>query len=277
MLRPSDTLLTGKVAIVTGGGEGIGNGISTTFAAFGAKVVVAEIDPQRANSTVAEIKAHGGEAIAAIVDVRNEADVEKMADLAFRTYGHVDILVNNVGDSFFLRKEFLQNTLAEWDALYQINLRHVFLCTRAIAPKMIERGKGGSIINISTVEAFRGIPGGAVYSAFKGALTSFSKSLALELGWHHIRVNAIAPDKTQTEMTRYDKRFPPEVRHMIPVWIPIGKIAMPDDIAGVALFLASDLSAFVTGTTVHADGGTLAAGGWYRKEDGNWTNTPARI
>ncbi len=277
MLRPSDTMLAGKVAVVTGGGEGIGKGISTTFAAFGAKVVVSEINPQRANSTVAEIKSDGGDAIASIVDVRNEVEVEKMAELAYSAYGHVDILVNNVGDSFFLRKEFLDNTLAEWDALYNINLRHVFLCTRAVVPKMIARGKGGSIINISTVEAFRGIPGGAVYSAFKGAITSFSKSLALELGWHHIRVNTIAPDKTQTEMTRYDKRFPPEVRHMIPVWIPIGKIAMPDDIAGVALFLASDLSAFVTGTTVHADGGTLAAGGWYRKEDGTWTNTPAKI
>ena len=277
MLRPSDAMLTGKVAVVTGGGEGIGKGIATTFAAFGAKVVVAEIDPQRANSTVAEIKAAGGDGIASIIDVRNEAEVEKMAELAYGAYGHVDILVNNVGDSFFLRKEFLNNTLAEWDALYNINLRHVFLCTRAIVPRMIERGNGGSIINVSTVEAFRGIPGGAVYSAFKGAITSFSKSLALELGWHRIRVNTIAPDKTQTEMTRYDKRFPPEVRHMIPVWIPIGKIAMPDDIAGVALFLASDLSAFVTGTIVHADGGTLAAGGWYRKEDGTWTNTPAKI
>ena len=277
MLRPDSTLLTGKVAVVSGGGDGIGKATATTLAAFGAKVVVAEINPKFADAAVAEIKENGGEARASVTDVQDEGQVKKLVDLTQSTYGGVDILVNNVGTSFMLRKEFLQNTPAEWDKLYNINLRHIFVCTAAFAPGMIARGKGGSIINVSTVEAFRGIPGGAVYSAFKGAITSFTKSVALELGWHRIRVNTIAPDKTQTEQTRYDRRFPPEVRHMIPVWIPIGKIAMPDDIAGVALFLASDLSNFVTGTTIHADGGTLAAGGWYRKEDGTWTNTPAKI
>jgi len=265
-------LLADKVAIVTGGGGGIGKGISLVFAAHGARVVVAERDPDRANETVAAIQAAGGQATASVVDVQEREQVAAMADAALRAYGAVDILVNNVGD-YLAAKPFLETAEEDWEGLYRINLKHVFLCTQAIAPQMIERA-GGSIINVSTVEAFRGIPNCAVYSAFKGGVTQFTKSFALEIAQYHIRVNAIAPDVTQTLQVPYDRWVPPEQRELIPLWVPLGRFGMPDDIAGVALFLASDLSRFMTGTTVHVDGGTYAAGGWYRTARGGWTNSP---
>jgi 3-oxoacyl-[acyl-carrier protein] reductase len=273
MKNSSTALLADKVAIVTGGGGGIGRGISLAFASHGAKVIVAERDPDRANETVAEILASNGQAIASVADVQEREHVAAMADAALRAFGAVDVLVNNVGD-YLAAKPFLETTEEDWEALYRINLKHVFLCTQAIAPKMIERGAGGSIINISTVEAFRGIPNCAVYSAFKGGVTQFTKSFALEMAQYRIRVNAIAPDVTQTLQVPYDRWVPPEQRDLIPLWVPLGRFGMPEDIAGAALFLASDLSKFVTGTTVHVDGGTYAAGGWYRTAQGGWTNSP---
>ncbi|HEX7407601.1 MAG TPA: SDR family NAD(P)-dependent oxidoreductase [Candidatus Binatia bacterium] len=269
----STSLLADKVAVVTGGGGGIGKGIALAFASHGAKVVVAERDPVRAKATVAEIEASGGRAMASVVDVQEKDQCGTLADAALREFGQVDVLVNNVGD-YLAAKPFLETTEEDWEALYHINLKHVFLCTRAIAPRMIERGSGGSIINVSTVEAFRGIPHCAVYSAFKGGVTQFTKSFALEVAQYGIRVNAIAPDVTQTIQVPYDQWVPPEQRHLVPIWVPLGRFGMPDDIAGVAVFLASDLSRFVTGTTVHADGGTYAAGGWYRTTSGRWTNSP---
>jgi NAD(P)-dependent dehydrogenase (short-subunit alcohol dehydrogenase family) len=274
MPTPSAALLAGKVAVVTGGGGGIGRAISETFAAHGAKVVVAEIDPERAADTVAAIRADGGEALAQPVDVRQTDEVASLADAAFGRYGRVDVLVNNVGHYLYRAARFLDTDEEHWDTLYAANLRHMFLCTKAFGPQLVEQGDGGSIVNISTVEAFRGIPMMAVYSAFKAGVTQFTKSLALELGNDGIRVNAIAPDLTQSIQVDYDRWVPEEQRDLIPRWVPVGRFGTPDDIAGVALFLASDLSAFVTGTTVHADGGSLAAGGWFRTERGGWTNRP---
>ncbi len=266
-------LLSDKVAVVTGGGGGIGRGIALALAQHGAKVVVAEQDESRTRNAATEIGAAGGQAIACVVDVREAGQVATLAETAWREFGHVDVLVNNVGD-YLAAKPFLETVEEDWEALYRVNLKHIFLCTQAIVPKMIERGAGGSIINVSTVEAFRGIPNCVVYSAFKGGVTQFTKGFALEMAQHRIRVNAIAPDVTQTLQVPYDQWVPAEQRHLIPLWVPLGHFGMPDDIAGAAVFLASDLSRFVTGTTVHVDGGTLAAGGWYRTLRGGWTNSP---
>jgi NAD(P)-dependent dehydrogenase (short-subunit alcohol dehydrogenase family) len=276
-LEPSAALLTGKVAVVTGGGGGIGRGIAEAFASYGARVVVAEIDPDRAADTEQAIRDAGGEAHAFVTDVREGAEVARLAEATLRDLGRVDVLVNNVGH-YVVRggADFVHTTPEQWYELYRTNLEHVFLCTQAFVPLMLDRRDGGSIINLSTVEAFRGIPRHAVYAAFKGAITQFTKSLALELGNDGIRVNAIAPDLTQSLQVRYDKWVPEDQQHLIPAWVPVGRFGTPDDLAGVAVFLASDLSAFVTGTTVHADGGSLAAGGWFRRADGSWTNRPAR-
>ena len=139
---------------------------------------------------------------------------------------------------------------------------------------LLEQGDGGSIVNVSTIEAFRAIPTRAVYSAFKAAITGFTRSLAVEYGRDGIRVNAIAPDVTETLQVPYSRWVAPEDEHLIPTWVPLGRFGTPDDTAGVALFLASELSEFVTGTTVHVDGGTLAASGWFPTEEGGWTNRP---
>jgi 2-hydroxycyclohexanecarboxyl-CoA dehydrogenase len=264
-------LLAGRVALVTGGGGGIGRGISEMFAAHGARVVVAEINPERAEATVDAIRAVGGDASGEVVDVGDEAAVTELV----AAVGPVDVLVNNVGHYLPGDGDFLTSTAEEWRALYRVNLEHVFLCTRAFVPAMVQRRRG-SVINVSSVEAFRAIPRRPVYSAFKGAITQFTKSLAVELGNEGVRVNAIAPDLTETLQVPYSRWVPDEQQELIPQWVPVGRFGTPDDIAGVALFLASDLAAFVTGTTIHADGGSLAAGGWFRRPDGTWTNRPLK-
>jgi 2-hydroxycyclohexanecarboxyl-CoA dehydrogenase len=262
-------LLEGRSAVVTGGGGGIGRAISERFAAEGASVVVAEVDADRAAETVAAIGAAGGEAVAVVGDVTDAAFVAELATRA----GTVDVLVNNVGHYLTRGHDFLAAGPDEWDALHAVNLRHVLLCTRAFVDGMIGRGRG-SIVNVSSVEAFRAIPNRPVYSAYKAAVTGFTRSLAVDLGNSGVRVNAIAPDLTESLQVRYSEWVPPEQQDRIPAWVPVGRFGTADDVAGVALFLASDLSAFVTGTTVHADGGSLAAGGWFRRPDGTWTNRP---
>lgn len=253
-------LLEGRTALVTGGGGGIGLAISTAFAAHGATVHVAEIDADRA--AAAPGNAH-------VVDVTTSEGVSMLANAV----GPVDVLVNNVGHYLHRRHDFVESTEDEWGELHDVNLRHVLRLCRAFVAGMVARGRG-SVINVSTVEAFRGIPQHAVYSAYKAAISAFTRSLALEVGNAGVRVNEIAPDLIETLQVPYSAWVPDDQRHLVPTWVPVGRFGTPEDVAGVALFLASDLSAFVTGTTVHVDGGSLAAGGWYRTERGGWTNRP---
>ena len=268
-------LLDDKAAIVTGGGGGIGRGIAERFASEGASVIVAELDPGRAQDTVEAIRAAGGTAFGVVADVREPRDVQRVLRAALEERGRVDVLVNNVGHYGGTRKAFHESTPEEWLDLYRVNLEHVLLCSRAVLGPMVEQGSG-TIVNVSTIEAFRGIPTRAVYAAFKAGITGFTKSLALEYAQHGIRVNAMAPDVTETLQVPYSQWVTPQDEAMIPVWVPVGRFGTPSDVAGVALFLASELAAFVTGTTVHVDGGTFAAGGWFRTEEGGWTNRPRR-
>jgi NAD(P)-dependent dehydrogenase (short-subunit alcohol dehydrogenase family) len=262
-------LLAGRVAVVTGGGGGIGAAISERFAEEGARVVVAEIDASRAGETVDAIRAAGGDASAAVVDVTDAGAVGTLA----RDAGPVDVLVNNVGHYLTSGNDFLDAGPEEWEALHAVNFRHVLLCTRAFVDGMVDRG-AGSIVNVSSVEGFRAIPNRPVYSGYKAAVTGFTRSLAVDLGNAGVRVNAIAPDLTESRQVRYSEWVPEDQADRIPAWVPVGRFGTPDDIASVALFLASDLAGFVTGTTIHADGGSLAAGGWFRRPDGSWTNRP---
>jgi NAD(P)-dependent dehydrogenase (short-subunit alcohol dehydrogenase family) len=264
-------LLTDKIAVITGGGGGIGRAISTTFAAHGATVILAEESAERADATVATIVDRGGTAQAVVGDITEPATIGRLAAAAPAP----DVIVNNVGHYLFPPTDFVDSTEAQWEALHHVNLVHVLRVTKALLPAMLASGRPGSIINLTTVEAFRGKPQSAVYAAYKAAVTQFTKSLALEVGAAGIRVNAIAPDLTETLQLPYDDWVPPEQQHLIPTWVPVGRFGTPDDLAGVALFLASDLSAFVTGTTLHADGGSLAAGGWFRSTHREgWTNRP---
>jgi NAD(P)-dependent dehydrogenase (short-subunit alcohol dehydrogenase family) len=271
-----EALLGERVAVVTGGGGGIGGGIATRFASEGASVVVAELDATRANDTVAAIEHAGGTAVAAVLDVTTTDGATRAVDAAISSFGRIDVLVNNVGHFGGGRKAFHENTDEEWDELYRVNLAHVLAASRAAITAMLAQGRGGSIVNVSTIEAFRAIPTRAVYSAFKAAITGFTRSVAVEYARHGIRVNAIAPDVVETLQVPYSRWVKPEQEHLVPTWVPLGRFGQPADVADVALFLASDLSRFVTGTTVHVDGGTFAAGGWFPTEEGGWTNRPRK-
>jgi 3-oxoacyl-[acyl-carrier protein] reductase len=271
--KPPPLTLAGRTALVTGGGAGIGRGIAEAFAALGARVVIAEIDPARAQAARAALSG-SPDSWVSLTDVRSAAAVGALIDEISGRCGRLDVLVNNVGDFLNVIKPFERTTEEEWDALYATNLRHLFLVTRAAIPLLRAAGGGASIINLSTIEAFRGIPMAAVYSAFKSAVTGFTRSLALELGPHGIRVNAIAPETTETEQVKPSLFIPPQYQAHIRRWIPLGRFGTPADAAGCAVFLASELSAWVTGTTIHLDGGALAAGGWYRTPDERWTNVP---
>jgi 2-hydroxycyclohexanecarboxyl-CoA dehydrogenase len=269
-------LLAGKVAVVTGGGGGIGGAISEALATHGAAVMVVDHAPERAEQTVQTIVDGGGSATAMVADVRGSDIGHRVTQQTLTAYGRIDVLVNNVGHFVFPGRPFVESTEEQWHELYAVNLEHVLRMTHAVLPVMIDQGDGGSIINLTTVEAFRGIPQHPVYAAFKAGVTQFGKSLALDVGQHGIRVNDIAPDVTQSIQLAYDRWLTPEDEARIPSWVPIGRLGRPQDPAGVAVFLASDLGAFVTGTTIHCDGGTHAAGGWYRSTADNrgWTNRP---
>lgn len=265
--------LRGKVTLVTGGGGGIGRAIANAFGQSGAIVIVAEKDPGRVESIRALLDAAGVSNLVVCADVTEAAEVDQLIAMILDRYGHIDVLVNNVGDFLGIHKPFAETTRNEWDALYRVNLEHMFLVTHGALP-LLRAGRNASIINISTIEAFRGIPNFTVYSAFKTAITGFTKSLALELAPENIRVNAIAPETTETEQIQIRAWIPEEHHHMIKRWMPLGRYGRPDDAAGAALFLASDMSSWITGTTINLDGGALAAGGWRQTADGTWTNRP---
>lgn len=265
--------LQGKVALVTGGGAGIGRATAELYARAGMKVVVAEIDPAR---VAALRETLGNEHLVVEADVCKSADVAKVVAAVKDRFGGLDVLVNNVGDYLGYKTEFEHSTEAEWEALYGVNLLHMFHMSKAAIPLMRAGGTGGAIINVSTIEAFRGIPMTVVYSAFKAAITGFTQSLAVELGQYGIRVNAIAPETTNSAQIVATPRVPPENRDYLKRWFPIGRFGEGSDSAGAALFLASDLlSGWVSGTTIHVDGGVLAAGAWSRLPgDAGWTHLP---
>jgi 3-oxoacyl-[acyl-carrier protein] reductase len=272
-------LLDGKVAVVTGGGEGIGAAICKLFAQHGAAVEIAEIDSARAAQVCHEIGAAGGTVRAHVTDVTSMEDVHKLASDVLDEHGRVDVLVNNVGD-YRPMVPFEESGPDSWTAQYDINLFHIFAVTRVLLPSMISR-RAGSIVNLSSVEALRGYPNAPVYAAMKAAAAHFTTSLAVRVGRLGIRVNGIGSDLTQTPQVDYISRFTghDEMWEKWPLWAPVGRMGWPEDQARVALFLASDASGYVTGLNVPVDGGTRAAGGWYYSpgEGGRFTNKPSGL
>jgi NAD(P)-dependent dehydrogenase (short-subunit alcohol dehydrogenase family) len=267
-------LLEGQVAVVTGGAAGIGGGASRRLAAAGATVVINDIDPELLATAVAAIGAAGGTAVGVPGDIRRPDTVTALAEAAAAVDdGRIDILVNNVGD-YRPNGRFLKSGPEQWDALYAVNLEHVLRTTVAIAPAMVDR-RSGSIVNVSTVEAFRGIPANAVYAAFNAAVNAFTRSLAVELGADGVRVNAIAPDLADTLQTPAASMLRGRDPALVGSWVPLGRFGVPDDYGDVVVFLASPMARFVTGHVIPVDGGTLAASGWFRRADGRgWTNLP---
>jgi NAD(P)-dependent dehydrogenase (short-subunit alcohol dehydrogenase family) len=254
-LDPTSALLTDRVAIVTGAAVGIGEAVATTFARFGAHVAICDRDVANLAATAEAIEAAGRRVVAAELDVREADAVEDFVATAQRELGDLAVLVNNAGGGF--HADFLDVNAKGQDSLVRENFVSVTHFVRSATPRMTV--DGGSIINITSIEAHRGAPGFAVYSAMKAAVENLTKSLALELGPRMIRVNCIAPDVIPTPGVGL--RLPPT---------PLARRGHPDDVAGAALFLASALSGFVTGTTLFVDGGNHAAGGWRRRPDGSW-------
>jgi NAD(P)-dependent dehydrogenase (short-subunit alcohol dehydrogenase family) len=275
-LTEAGSLLADRVAVVTGGAGGIGAATANLFARQGATVIVADIDAELARRTVDEITASGGSALAVITDVRDCAEVAELARSVLDRFGRVDVLVNNVGHWLRHPGNFADTDPQLWDELYRVNLHHVFLVTHAFLPAMIGNGRG-TIVNVSSVEGLRGYPEDPVYAAFKAAVIQFTRSLAVQVGRDGVRVNAIGPDVTESLQVPYSQWLSADEQEQWPQWVPVGRMGLPEDQANVILFLASDLSAFVTGHTIPTDGGTGAAGGWFRssrRADREWTNRP---
>jgi len=265
---------TGKTVLVTGGGAGIGRAIVEAFARAGARLVVAEIDVARAADVRNSLESSTNEALVVEADVTDKEQVAALAEQIQTRFGGLDVLVNNVGDSLMIAKPFDVYSDDDIDRLYAVNLQHIFRVTRAMLPLLRRQGPGSSIISLSSIEGFRAIPNCSIYAAFKSAISGFTKSLALELGPAGIRVNQIAPESTETAQLPMSMMIAAEHQRLIPQWIPLGRFGKAEDMAGAALFLASPLSGWVTGTTLHVDGGALAAAGWYRDPNGTWTNVP---
>jgi NAD(P)-dependent dehydrogenase (short-subunit alcohol dehydrogenase family) len=273
---PAGGLLSDRIAVVTGGGGGIGAATARLFADHGAQVVIADIDAELAQLTAEQITASGGSAFAAVTDVRDAGQVVELARSVLERHGRVDVLVNNVGHWLRHPGNFVDTDPQLWDDLYRVNLHHVFLVTHAFLPAMIGRCSG-AIVNVSSVEGLRGYPEDPVYAAFKAAVIHFTRSLAVQVGRDGVRVNAIGPDVTESLQVPYSQWLTAEEQAQWPQWVPVGRMGLPEDQAQVILFLASDLSAFVTGHTIPTDGGTGAAGGWFRssrRPDREWTNRP---
>jgi NAD(P)-dependent dehydrogenase (short-subunit alcohol dehydrogenase family) len=260
-------LLDRRVALVTGGGAGIGAAIARLFAQHGARVEIAEIDPELGARTVAEITAAGGEARFHHCDVTDPDQVGALADAVLADHPPT-VLVNNVGDHRPAVR-FRSSTPESWKAMYDINCFHVFAVTRAFLDPMIAAG-GGSIVNVHSVEGMRGYPADPVYGAMKAAVAAFTTDLAVMVGRHGVRVNAIGPDLCQTPQVDY-RTGSVGLEHLWAAWAPVGRLGWPEDQARVALFLASHLASFVTGHNLPVDGGTRAGGGWF------WSPTERRF
>ena len=264
----------GKTVLVTGGGAGIGRATVATFAQAGARLAVLEIDADRAAALRRALECDGVDALVVAGDAADGPTVADLAGQIERRFGGLDVLVNNVGDFLLLAKPFETYSDAEIDRLYRVNLGHIFTVTRAMIPLLRRRAPGSSIVSVSSIEGFRGIPNCVVYGSLKAAVGGFTQSLALELGPAGIRVNAIAPETTETPQVPVSQVVAPEHRGLLPHWTPLGRYGTPEDMAGGIVFLASPLAAWITGTTLHVNGGALAAAGWYRDPKGIWTNMP---
>ncbi|OBG96151.1 oxidoreductase [Mycobacterium sp. E3251] len=253
-IDPSDIMLTGRVAVVTGGGAGIGRGVAAGLTAFGATVAIWERDPQTCSQAAESIGALG-----IVTDVRDSGQVDDALQRTNAELGTPTILVNNAGGVF--SSPLLETSENGWDALYRANLRHVLLCTQRIARQLVAAGIGGSVISVTSIEGVRAAPGYAAYAAAKAGVINYTQTAALELAPHGIRVNAIAPDITLTEGLAQLGGETALTR--VGDVVPLGRPGHVDEIAGVAVFLASNMSAYLTGQTLHVDGGTHAASGWY--------------
>jgi 3-oxoacyl-[acyl-carrier protein] reductase len=242
-----------RVALVTGGAHGIGRGIAQAFARSGAKVAIADRGDREAGSTAQEIAADtGAELLPVTVDVRDAASVESAVQRIEAMLGPIDVLVNNAG--IYPNTPVVDMDEAEWDAVFDTNVKGMFLVSRAVARRMIDRGLGGRIVNISSGAAESGRIGAAHYCSSKAAVNMFTRVLALELAPHNIAVNAVGPGLIEVP----DWSLSSEYINALIASTPMGRIGQPEDVARAVLYLASPDATYITGTTLYVDGGSLA-------------------
>ncbi len=273
------TRLDGQVAFVTGGGGGIGRGIAIRLAEAGAHVAILDIFPERAEEAAARVRERGVQALALPADVMDTDALRAAIAATDAAFGRIDILVNNAGG--VSGRPFLQQSERSWRKHVDINLISMMAATHAAAPVMIRGGRGGSIVNVASIEASRAAPNFAVYAACKAGMLSFTRSMALELSDHGVRVNCIAPDHTVTPGNQGNRAGPvdpatwkphtPEEADAMRRLIPLLREGVDLECGDAAVFLSSAMASYITGVLLPVDGGTHAASGWVRGRNGKWT------
>ncbi|HEY9311046.1 SDR family oxidoreductase [Williamsia sp.] len=266
--------LGGTVAVITGGAGGLGESIAADLVANGVRIAVIDIDPTAVDALRKSLSDAGFEAIVHHGDARDPDTLGTLFTAVDNQWGRLDTLVNIVGGTF--RTPFVETKPKGWDALLRTNLHHVFHACSLAIPRMQAGGRGGSIINITTIEAHRAAPGFAVYSAAKAAVEQFARTLSVEVAPDRIRVNNIAPDFVPTPSLDKLARSGETPAMATPtgarIAIPMGRVGHVTDVSNSVVFLASGLSEYITGTTLHPDGGTLASSGWFNWPDHGWAN-----
>ena len=274
--------LTGQVAFVTGGGGGIGRAIALCMADMGANIAVIDNIPERCEEVAARVRERGREVLTFPYNVMEADRVTEAVNEAGERFGRLDILVNNAGG--VARREFKDLQPKNWRRHIDLNLVSNLAATSAAIPIMIEGKRGGSIINVSSIEASRAAPGYAVYAACKAGINNLTRTLALELAEYGIRVNTIAPDMTITPGIRGNFTGPvdeskwykpgPSAQASVRARIPAGRAGIDEECGMAAVFLASKMASYITGTILPVDGGSWASSGWVRSSRNDWILPP---
>ncbi|MBV9842337.1 MAG: SDR family oxidoreductase [Sphingomonadaceae bacterium] len=271
--------LDGQTAIVSGAGAGIGRAIAIRLAEAGANVVIGEIDPDRLEEAASRVREAGARALPYRMDAMDGEQVRAMVSAADEAFGRIDILVNNAGG--VSGRPFLEQSPRSWQRHIDLNLMSMLHAYHSAVPIMIRGARGGSVVNVASIEASRAAPMFSVYAACKAGMVSFTRTMALELAEHGIRSNVIAPDHTTTpgnngnrsgpvDPASWPKRTLEEER----AWeqlIPLGREGIDMECADAALFLCSEMASYITGVVLPVDGGTWASSGWVRNAEGGWT------
>lgn len=281
-MQASDIDLSGQVAFVTGGGGGIGRAIALCMADMGADVAIIEAIPERCEQVARLVEQRGRRALCIPGNVMDVEALQAAVARAADTFGRLDVLVNNAGG--VTRRGFLDLAEKNWRRHIDLNLISNLAATQAAVPVMIAGGRGGAIVNVTSIEASRAAPGYAVYAACKAGINNLTRTLALEFAEHGIRVNTIAPDFTVTPGTRGQFTGPvdesawrqPSAAQVegIRKRIPAGRPGIDEECGRVAVFLASPMASYVTGTIIPVDGGSWASGGWVRDRSDAWVLPP---
>jgi len=278
----SDIDLTGQVAFVTGGGGGIGRAIALSLADMGADVAIVEVVPERCEEVAARIAERGRKCITFPVNVMEADKLREAVEETGKHFGRLDILVNNAGG--VSRRAFVDLQEKNWRRHIDLNLVSVLAATSTAVPIMIAGGRGGSIVNVTSIEGSRAAPGYAVYAACKAGVNNLTRTLALEFAEHGIRVNTIAPDYTVTPGTRGNFTGPvdeskwykpgPSGMESIRRRIPLERAGIDEECGKAAVFLASRMGSYVTGVILPVDGGSWASSGWVRSSTNDWILPP---